>query len=149
MKSSGKKKILFAIESFYDGGAEMFAIRLANEMCKHYEVFFMEVFPYKSQVKNQRKLLKSGEIRIIQAGKNILGYWLHNTRNKSNIRRRLNRFYTGKGKKDSILYSKKQYRDRSQPYMENGCIFFGAENLFRFQINLFIARALRIFKIGD
>lgn len=94
-----RNKILFAIESFHDGGAEMFAIRLANEMSKHHHIIFMELFPYYSKEKNQKKLLRSDRIEIMQAGKNIWGRLLHNSNSKSKIRKLLFRSYNEAKKK--------------------------------------------------
>lgn len=49
--------ILFVIDSFFDGGAEVFAIRLANEVKKYVNVYFLELRPECSTVKDQMKLL--------------------------------------------------------------------------------------------
>lgn len=69
-------KILIAIESFYDGGAEIFAIRLANELAEFSQVYFLELDYYKTKEKRQAQLLNTKKIKLIQAGKNIVGDWL-------------------------------------------------------------------------
>lgn len=57
--------LLLAIESFYDGGAEVFAIRLANELSKRHQVYFLELYPFKSIEKKQKKLIQE-TVRLIQ-----------------------------------------------------------------------------------
>ena len=59
--------IAFAIESFWDGGAEIFAIRLANEFAvkKEYNIFFIELYPEKTSKKSQIKSI-SENIKIFQ-----------------------------------------------------------------------------------
>lgn len=69
--------ICIAIESFFDGGAEMFAIRLANELAKSHKIIFLELEPYRSKEKRQMSLLNYKNLRCVQAGKNWLGEWLH------------------------------------------------------------------------
>ncbi len=71
-----KLNILIAIESFFDGGAEMFAIRLANELALTQQVYFIEVYPYLSKEKRQLSLLDTKRIRLIQPGQNFIGNWL-------------------------------------------------------------------------
>ena len=73
-----KKSVLISIDSFYDGGAEIFAIRLANALSKFYHVHFMELDSSKSQDKNQIKLLNFG-IEIFQPEKDPLKPWADNT----------------------------------------------------------------------
>ena len=53
------KKIMISIDSFHDGGAEMFAIRLANGLSDNYEVHFMEYRAGASNVKAQKAQLNS------------------------------------------------------------------------------------------
>jgi glycosyltransferase involved in cell wall biosynthesis len=72
-----KLHILISIESFFDGGAEMFAIRLANELSLNQQVYFIEVYPYLSKEKRQLSLLDTTRIRLIQPGKNFIGLWLY------------------------------------------------------------------------
>jgi glycosyltransferase involved in cell wall biosynthesis len=68
--------ILITIESFWDGGAEMFAIRLANELSINNNVFFLELYPYKTREKRQIKFINTNKIKLFQIGKNFLGDWL-------------------------------------------------------------------------
>ncbi|MFZ4401910.1 MAG: glycosyltransferase family 4 protein [Bacteroidales bacterium] len=65
--------ILFAIDSFFDGGAEIFAIRLANEMSKYNNVYFIELETFYSEKKEQLSLLNK-TIRLFQPDYN---YKLH------------------------------------------------------------------------
>ena len=65
--------ILFAIDSFYDGGAEIFAIRLANEMSKYNNVYFIELETFYSEKKEQLSLLNK-TIKLFQPDNN---YKLH------------------------------------------------------------------------
>ena len=65
-------RVLIVIDSFYDGGAEMFAIRLANSLRKQCTVYFMELNPFDTVTKAQLKFL-SKEILLFQAGKNLMG----------------------------------------------------------------------------
>jgi hypothetical protein len=60
--------ILIAIESFFDGGAEMFAIRLANELALTHNVFFIELYPERTREKRQLSLLDKKGITIFQPG---------------------------------------------------------------------------------
>lgn len=71
-----KLNILITIESFWDGGAEMFAIRLANELSVNNNVFFLELYPYKTREKRQIKFIDANKIKLFQIGKNFLGDWL-------------------------------------------------------------------------
>ena len=48
---------MISIDSFHDGGAEMFAVRLANGLADIYEVHFMEYRANASIVKAQKRLL--------------------------------------------------------------------------------------------
>lgn len=78
--------ILIAIESFWDGGAEMFAIRLANEISLNCNVCFVELYPYKCKPKKQVRLIDSSRIHLFQIGKNIFGDWLYRKRKNSSNR---------------------------------------------------------------
>lgn len=64
-----KLNILIAIESFFDGGAEMFAIRLANELALSQNVFFIELYPERSREKRQLSILDQKRITILQPGR--------------------------------------------------------------------------------
>ena len=64
-----KSNILIAIESFFDGGAEMFAIRLANELALSQNVFFIELYPERTREKRQLSLLDKKRITILQPGR--------------------------------------------------------------------------------
>ena len=68
-----KLNILIAIESFFDGGAEMFAIRLANELSLTHRVCFVELYPYLTTEKHQLSLLNQKRIKLFQPGKNWIG----------------------------------------------------------------------------
>jgi glycosyltransferase involved in cell wall biosynthesis len=70
--------IVIAIESFFDGGAEVFAIRLANELAISHQVYFVELYPYRSWKKEQLSLLDQKRIKLFQPGKNFIGDWLYN-----------------------------------------------------------------------
>ncbi len=52
-------KILIGIDSFHDGGAEMFAIRLANSLASSIEVHFLEFNTFVSKNKIQKKELST------------------------------------------------------------------------------------------
>ena len=78
--------ILIAIESFFDGGAEIFAIRLANELALTQNVFFTEVYPYRSKEKRQLALLDQNRIQLFRPGKNFIGDWLHRNGDPTNAR---------------------------------------------------------------
>lgn len=82
--------ILITIESFFDGGAEMFAIRLANELGKHHQVYFLELYPYLTTLKKQKKLIETDKVKLYQAGRNFLGNWLFEAKNwKGNKNKRI------------------------------------------------------------
>lgn len=74
---STRLHILIAIESFFDGGAEIFAIRLANELAISHQVYFVELYPYRSKKKEQLSLLDQERIKLFQPGKNWVGDWLY------------------------------------------------------------------------
>jgi glycosyltransferase involved in cell wall biosynthesis len=84
-----KINILIAIESFYDGGAEMFAIRLANELAEKTNLYFFELYPYRSKAKKQKKNLRMDKKKTIQLGKNFLGDILHRYNNRSRIKNKI------------------------------------------------------------
>lgn len=94
--------ILIAIESFYDGGAEMFAIRLANEICKYQKVVFVELYPYKSKPKKQRSLLNDRKINVVQAGKNVVGYILTQNLVRGRLRETLQSYYSRRKKRELV-----------------------------------------------
>jgi glycosyltransferase involved in cell wall biosynthesis len=73
MTRKKKQNIVIAIESFFDGGAEMFAIRLANELSKTRKIYFIELYPYLTKEKSQLCLLDLKRIRLIQPGRNFMG----------------------------------------------------------------------------
>ncbi|MFY8003622.1 MAG: glycosyltransferase, partial [Chitinophagaceae bacterium] len=70
-----KQSLLVAIESFFDGGAEMFAIRLANALSNHYQVHFFELKPMLSKEKKQRSLLLK-HIPVIAYSNNRINKYL-------------------------------------------------------------------------
>ncbi|MFY8004358.1 MAG: glycosyltransferase, partial [Chitinophagaceae bacterium] len=70
-----KQSLLVAIESFFDGGAEMFAIRLANALNSHYQVHFFELKPFNSTEKKQKSLLLK-HIPVIAYGNNRINSYL-------------------------------------------------------------------------
>lgn len=51
----------------------MFAIRLANELSKTRNVYFIELYPYLTKDKRQLSLLDLKRIRLIQPGRNFMG----------------------------------------------------------------------------
>lgn len=55
--SEKNKSIMISIDSFHDGGAEMFSVRLANELSREYDVHFLELHPEESRLKRQKKLV--------------------------------------------------------------------------------------------
>ena len=84
--------VLITIGSFYDGGAEMFAIRLANALSNKMKIVFVELEPYESEKKNQKKLLKSC-VKLIQAGKNLSGYLLQKDVFNGRLKRKLRNYH--------------------------------------------------------
>lgn len=88
-KDLSRLNVLIAIESFYDGGAEMFAVRLANALAEEVDIFFLELYPYRSAAKHQERLINTTKIKTIQSGKNIAGDFLHKRNNKGRIKRKL------------------------------------------------------------
>ncbi len=67
-----KSSILIAIESFWDGGAEMFAIRLAKSLALENNVIFIELYPYRTILKKQKKQLEKSNVKLIQIGNTFL-----------------------------------------------------------------------------
>ncbi len=102
--------ILIAIESFFDGGAEIFAIRLANELSINHNVFFVELHPYLTVEKRQLSLLNIKNIKLLQAGQNKMGNLLYkigiNNCTKG-LRKILYKFYLQNKKKQIIKFIKK------------------------------------------
>jgi glycosyltransferase involved in cell wall biosynthesis len=71
-----KSNILIVVESFFDGGAEMFAIKLANELAKTQNVYLLELYPYSTKEKRQLPLLNLKQIKFLQPGKSMLGNYI-------------------------------------------------------------------------
>lgn len=63
--ASSLKKVLICIDSFYDGGAEIFPIRLANELSEKCLVYFLELNPSRSKEKKQHALLQTRKVTIL------------------------------------------------------------------------------------
>ena len=97
-----KRNILIAIESFYDGGSEMFAIRLANEIVRDANIVFLELYPYRSGAKNQKKIIQADKIKIVQIGKNYFGDFLHSIKRKGIIKNKLYYIYSWFNRKKVI-----------------------------------------------
>lgn len=85
--------VLVVIESFYDGGAEMFAIRLANAVSDKVNLYFLELYPYRSSVKKQKLLIDTERIEFVELGKNFIGDILNSTFLKGKLKNKLNRLY--------------------------------------------------------
>jgi glycosyltransferase involved in cell wall biosynthesis len=91
-----KLNILIAIESFFDGGAEMFAIRLANELSLTQNVYFIELYPNLTKEKRQLSLLDLNRIVLIQPGQNLSGKLLSknlSTTNSNKTTRKIRSYY--------------------------------------------------------
>lgn len=75
------QKIAIAIESFWGGGAELFAINLANALSrtKGYQVFFFEVYPERASSKKHIELIDES-IEIIHVEK--VSGWAVNFKSK-------------------------------------------------------------------
>jgi glycosyltransferase involved in cell wall biosynthesis len=90
--------VLIAVGSFYDGGAEIFAIRLANALSDKMKIIFVELEPYESEKKNQKKLLAS-RVKLVQAGKNLAGYLLYKDVLSGRLKRKLRGYYVSAAEK--------------------------------------------------
>jgi len=129
--------ILFAIDSFYDGGAEIFAIRLANEVSKYQNVHFIELESHHSKKKEQLSLLNKS-IHLFQPDYN---YKLHlfNFLQKIRIFRilfnKLN-IESKKVKKNSIInYLKKNKIDIVHSHSWNPDMYFaGIKGKYNFKL---------------
>ena len=99
--------ILVAIESFYDGGAEMFAIRLANEIAISENVVFLELYPFRSNEKIQQRQIDSRRVKVVQVGKNFYGDKLNNIRSRNKIVEQFRRLQRWLNKKAVIATIRK------------------------------------------
>ena len=89
--------ILITIESFWDGGAEIFAIRLAKGLSLKHNVYFLELYPYRTRIKKQKSQLNNCGVKVFQVGENLFGRLL----------RKQFKFYTHRiSKKLDLLYNK-------------------------------------------
>jgi len=61
-----KIPILICIDSFFDGGAEMFAIRLANNLPSEVRVYFFALRPWLTIKNKQKKLIDTKQVSIIE-----------------------------------------------------------------------------------
>lgn len=68
------------IDSFYDGGVEMFAIRLSNRLAHEFNIIFLELNPFLTKEKNQVRLIDRHSIKLVQAAQNLYGKWIYNGR---------------------------------------------------------------------
>jgi hypothetical protein len=64
--------VLIAIDSFYDGGAEMFAIRLANVLATRAKVYFFVLRPWRMKGNRQESLLDRTKVSVIELTGNRL-----------------------------------------------------------------------------
>lgn len=71
--------IAITVESFFDGGAEIFAIRLANDLALHHNIFFIELYPHLTKEKRQLSLLNKSKVSLLQPGQNFIAHFLYNS----------------------------------------------------------------------
>ncbi len=107
---------MIAIESFFDGGAEMFAIRLANELALTQNVYFVELYPYPAKEKRQLSLLDQSRIKLFQPGKNFIGDWLdrqgmNEKETRVGRKQRIMNFYRRAKKRSIVSFIKKHQID--------------------------------------
>ncbi|NUQ81811.1 MAG: glycosyltransferase family 4 protein [Bacteroidetes bacterium] len=59
MKTNRKQSLCVTIDSYHDGGAEAYAIRLANALSDRYRVVFIELLPERTHKKGMKNLLNA------------------------------------------------------------------------------------------
>jgi glycosyltransferase involved in cell wall biosynthesis len=121
--------IVIAVESFFDGGAEMFAIRLANALAISHQVYFVELYPYRSRKKEQLSLLDTKRIKLFQPGKNLLGDWLYNENvqlqpGENSNRRRVTKLHEYLRNKQVALFFKKYKIDIVNSHSWDSDVYF-------------------------
>lgn len=122
-----------AIESFYDGGAEMFAIRLANEITQYANVAFVELYSYRSKGKHQKKLLNKS-ITVIHLGSNPFAFLLHSFSKKNFLLKKLFSLYNFYKQKKIISVLKKHKIDIVHSHSWESDLYFSAiRNHIQFQ----------------
>jgi L-malate glycosyltransferase len=65
IETAREVRILICIDSFYDGGAEMFAIRLANNLAIDAIVYFFALRPWLTRENKQKNLLDQNRVSVI------------------------------------------------------------------------------------
>lgn len=78
--SNGKTNILMCLDSFYDGGAEMFAIRLSNELREEFNITFLELNPFLTKDKHQLKFIDRKATPVVHVADNFYGKWIYGGR---------------------------------------------------------------------
>jgi glycosyltransferase involved in cell wall biosynthesis len=66
-----RPRVLISIDSFYDGGAEMFAIRLANNLKNNAKVYFFSLRPWLTKDSKQKSLLDVSRVSVIELTGNV------------------------------------------------------------------------------
>lgn len=65
VETARNARVLIGIDSFYDGGAEMFAIRLANSLATDATVYFLALRPWLAREGRQQSLLDRTRVSLI------------------------------------------------------------------------------------
>ena len=103
---SNKKRrgILFIINDFNVGGAELFVLRLGKALSKHYDIYVMDIFPDQSNILFKQK--------FEDAGFKYIPRFLKLSAKREKLYWKLNAFYTYLGKKGVYSLLKKNFESK-------------------------------------
>ena len=98
-----KKSILFVINDFNVGGAEIFVLRLGIALQSHYSIYILDIYPSKSNLEFKQRFMNSGFILLNRF--QDLPKW------KENLYWKVNAIYSLFGKQGKFSELKKSFQD--------------------------------------
>jgi glycosyltransferase involved in cell wall biosynthesis len=101
--SDSKKSILFVINDFNVGGAELFVLRLGIALQSNFSIYILDIYPSKSNIEFKKRFLNNGFILLNRF--QDLPKW------KENLYWKINAIYSLFGKQGKFSELKKSYQD--------------------------------------
>ncbi len=98
-----KKSILFVINDFNVGGAELFVLRLGIALQSHYSIYVLDIYPSKSNLEFKQRFVNNGFILLNRF--QDLPKW------KENLYWKVNAIYSLFGKQGKFSELKKSFQD--------------------------------------
>ena len=98
-----KKSILFVINDFNVGGAELFVLRLGIALQSHFSIYILDIYPSKSNLEFKQRFMNSGFILLNRF--QDLPKW------KENLYWKVNAIYSLFGKQGKFSELKKSFQD--------------------------------------